>query len=133
MNPRAQCGAALIFLLAASASARPAPPASPPSPRTYTRFTTNDGLARNNRNPFNRSTVIAYGLPERARVSVRIYNLIGQLVRTFVDAVEEAGYRSVTFPAEGLPGGMYFYRLDAVTLDAPKHAFSDSRKLMLVK
>ncbi|MCB0315072.1 MAG: T9SS type A sorting domain-containing protein, partial [Calditrichaeota bacterium] len=52
-------------------------------------------LAQNYPNPFNPSTTIHYALKERTRATIVIYNLLGQRVRTLVNAVEGPGYREV--------------------------------------
>jgi photosystem II stability/assembly factor-like uncharacterized protein len=72
-------------------------------------------LAHNYPNPFNPQTTIEYSLPERAGVSLKVYSLLGQLVRTLVDEPRDAGIHRVRFSGEGLPSGIYFYRLIAGT------------------
>ncbi len=102
----------------------PSPPAHPDDtpklPRTF-------ALSQNYPNPFNPSTTIKYALPAGAPVTLRIYNLLGQVVATLVDGVETAGYKSVEFDASRLPSGIYFYRLQAGS------RFAETRKLMVLK
>ena len=75
-------------------------------------------LRQNAPNPFNPITVISYALPEKARVTVEVYNIAGRLVRTLVDEEQEAGLRSVTWDGTDESGrsvasGVYLYRVDA--------------------
>jgi photosystem II stability/assembly factor-like uncharacterized protein len=62
-------------------------------------------------NPFNPSTTIRFQLPRTARATLQVFNLRGQLVRTLVDGVRNAGEHEVQFNAERLASGMYLYRL----------------------
>jgi hypothetical protein len=64
-------------------------------------------------NPFNPTTTIRYGLPQRSAVQLTIFNVLGQRVGTVVQGEEEAGYHEVKFDASGLPSGVYFYRMVA--------------------
>ena len=76
----------------------------PSNPESYV-------LQQNYPNPFNPSTVIEFDLPARAFVSLKIYDLLGQEVATLVEEEHDAGHRSVTFDASGIPAGVYFYAL----------------------
>ncbi|MEM8485966.1 MAG: Ig-like domain-containing protein [Bacteroidota bacterium] len=83
-------------------------------------------LDQNYPNPFNPQTTITYGLPEPGRVSLEVFNLIGQRVAVLVDGMLQAGKHHVVFDAQGLPGGVYVYRLKT-------NETSLSRRLILVK
>ncbi len=86
-------------------------------------------LYQNYPNPFNPSTVIRYTLPgigTRHDVSLRIYNLHGQEVTRLVDGVQEAGEHRVVWRPEGLPSGVYFYRLQT-------GEFVKTKRLVLLK
>jgi hypothetical protein len=73
-------------------------------------------LDQNYPNPFGGTTRIAYGLPVAGHVTLSIYNVMGQRVRTLVDTYQQAGYREVHWDGrdeEGSPvsEGIYFYGL----------------------
>ncbi len=67
-------------------------------------------LSQNYPNPFNPSTTIQYSLPEAGDVTFRIYNLLGQEVKTvFNNVSQSAGTHKVVISASELPSGIYFY------------------------
>jgi hypothetical protein len=68
-------------------------------------------LEQNYPNPFNPSTTIDYALNESGIVTLKVYNLLGQEVRTLVNGFQNAGSYRTTFNAQGLSSGIYFYRL----------------------
>ncbi|MBI9071042.1 MAG: choice-of-anchor J domain-containing protein [Melioribacteraceae bacterium] len=88
-------------------------------------------LEQNYPNPFNPATVIKFSLKVNANVTLKIYNVIGQEVKTLVNRDMAAGTQSVNFNALNLSSGMYIYRLEAVGIDGSK--FMDVRKMMLLK
>jgi len=77
-------------------------------------------------NPFNPSTTIAYTLPSKYFVKLKIFDVIGREVATIFSGEMEAGNYSRQWNAEGFPSGVYFYRLEAGN-------FVDVKKLVLVK
>lgn len=91
----------------------------PDVPAVYT-------LGQNYPNPFNPSTTIRYGMPERAHVSLAVYNTLGQQVATLVQGEQEAGYHEARFDASGLASGVYLFRLQA-------GSYMQTRKLCLVR
>jgi len=83
-------------------------------------------LSQNYPNPFNAQTQLKFGLAEKGRASLAIYNLLGERVATLVDGVLPEGERSLTWNAGALPSGVYFARLEAL-------GRSETIKLVLLK
>ncbi|HXF99332.1 MAG TPA: T9SS type A sorting domain-containing protein [Bacteroidota bacterium] len=83
-------------------------------------------LFQNYPNPFNPTTTIRYALPRSARVNLSIYNILGQHIATLIDETQEAGVKTVTFHADNLASGVYFYRLEAGN-------FVQTKKLVLLR
>ncbi|HEY9164663.1 MAG TPA: C25 family cysteine peptidase [Candidatus Kryptonia bacterium] len=94
---------------------------TPPSlaPRSF-------ALKQNYPNPFNPTTVISYQISAVSHVTLKVYDVIGRLVATLVDEKQNTGTHSVTFTADRLPSGVYFYRLEA-------GSYMDTKKLVVLK
>ncbi len=90
-------------------------------------------LGQNYPNPFNPSTAINYDLPWESRVTLRIYNLLGQRIATLVDGIEGAGYKSVKWNASSVASGTYLVRLDATAVAKPGETFTRTIKMELLK
>ena len=89
------------------------------------------GLSQNFPNPFNPQTSIEYRLPESGAVSLVIYNLLGQEVRTLVKDVVESGLHHVYWDGKDSEGkqvanGVYVYRMSA-------GEYTQVRRMMLLK
>ena len=83
-------------------------------------------LSQNYPNPFNPSTTIRYSLPVAGKVTLRIFNLLGQVVETLVEQQQNAGAYVVLFNASRLSSGTYFYRLET-------DQYSLTKKMLLLK
>ena len=83
-------------------------------------------LAQNYPNPFNPSTTIKFSIPQSSNVTLKIFNTLGQEVKTLLNQNMESGVHTINFDASELNSGIYFYRLDA-------GQFSEVRKMTLIK
>jgi hypothetical protein len=88
-------------------------------------------LLGNYPNPFNPVTTIRYELSEEAHVTLRVYDMLGQLVRTLVDEQQSAGYRQVVWDGTNDAGqkvasGVYVYRMT-------DGKFNETRWMLLLK
>jgi len=77
-------------------------------------------LQGNYPNPFNPSTAIQYSLGEAGKVKISVYNIRGQLVRTLVNELKDAGHHSVVWNGDDsrdktVSSGIYFYRMETKT------------------
>ena len=86
----------------------------------------NYSLAQNYPNPFNPSTKIKFGLPKESKVSLVVYNLLGQVVTKLVNQQLKAGYHEVEFNNTNYSSGIYFYRLQAGD-------YVETKKMILLK
>jgi hypothetical protein len=68
-------------------------------------------LLQNYPNPFNPVTTITYQLPEQGNVTLKVFDILGNEVRTLVNEQKETGSYAVQFDASFLASGMYIYRL----------------------
>jgi hypothetical protein len=83
-------------------------------------------LEQNYPNPFNPSTTIKFSIPEMSKVSLNLYDLLGEKVMTLVNEEKNAGNYSVEFNASKLPSGIYFYQLKVGD-------FISTKKMILMK
>jgi flagellar hook assembly protein FlgD len=88
-------------------------------------------LAQNFPNPFNPSTTIKFDMKDKGIVTLKVYNVAGQLVRTLVNEVRPAG--SYTEPWNGLndrgsavASGIYFYKMET-------NGFTATKKMVMLR
>ncbi len=70
-------------------------------------------LEQNYPNPFNAATTIRFKIRRSAPIDIRLCDMLGREVTTITHDIYHAGSHTVTFNANGLPSGKYFYRLTA--------------------
>jgi hypothetical protein len=96
-------------------------------------------LNQNYPNPFNPVTTIQFVLPQQANVTLKIYNMLGQEVRTLIDnQLVDDGEQEIDFDAGNLASGVYFYRITAEGISDPDNGIVGMRyvsvkKMLLIK
>jgi hypothetical protein len=70
-------------------------------------------LAQNSPNPFNPTTVIGFSLPDRSRVTLVVYDVLGREMARLVDGDLDGEEHTASWDARGVPSGVYMYRLVA--------------------
>lgn len=83
-------------------------------------------LEQNYPNPFNPSTKISWQSPAGSWQSLKVYDILGNVIATLVDGFVEAGKHEIEFEANGLASGVYVYRLQ--TKD-----FIETKKMVLMR
>ncbi len=83
-------------------------------------------LNQNFPNPFNNSTVIKYSVPQISFVTLKVYDVLGNEIATLVNEEKNVGTYEITWTAENLPSGIYFYRLQAGN-------FVETKKMVLLR
>jgi hypothetical protein len=88
-------------------------------------------LSQNYPNPFNPSTTIRYSIPTSSLVTLKVYDVLGNMVSTLVNEEKPKGRYEVNFSTTGenaynLPSGIYFYRLQA-------GSYVETKKMILLK
>ena len=89
------------------------------SPATYS-------LSQNYPNPFNPSTTIKFQVAKDGFISLKVYDILGNEIKTLVNEFIRKGNYSVAFDATGLASGIYFYKLQT-------DGYTAVKKLMLLK
>ena len=84
-------------------------------------------LYQNYPNPFNPTTVIRFSVPKQVNVSLKVYNILGQLVKTLIEnQTFEVGNHETEFNGSNLASGVYIFRLESDT-------YTMQRKMVLIK
>jgi Secretion system C-terminal sorting domain/Family of unknown function (DUF6055) len=89
-------------------------------------------LFENYPNPFNPTTQIRFGLPEKSEIQLSVYNILGQEVAQLTNSIEEKGIHEVKFDASTLSSGTYIYLLIAKSINGNRK-FTKLGKMLLVK
>jgi photosystem II stability/assembly factor-like uncharacterized protein len=83
-------------------------------------------ISQNYPNPFNPTTTIKYQIPELSFVTIKVYDVLGNEIATLVNEEKQTGSYEITWYAEDLTSGVYFYRLQA-------GSFVEIKKMVLMK
>jgi Secretion system C-terminal sorting domain len=83
-------------------------------------------LSQNYPNPFNPTTTIKYQIPELSFVTLKVFDVLGNEIETLVNSEKPEGNFEITWNAESVPSGVYFYTLRAGN-------FVETRKMILMK
>jgi enterochelin esterase family protein len=83
-------------------------------------------LAQNFPNPFNPNTKIRYSIPHQSDVLIKVYDILGREVETLLSEEKPSGIYEITWYAENLPSGVYFYQIKAGD-------FVETKKMVLMK
>lgn len=103
------------------------PGQSDPGDKREPAESTKNSLGQNYPNPFNPSTTINYAISQDCHVTLKLYNICGQLVATIVDEYQQAGSYSKHFDAgDRLSRGIYYYQLKAGD-------FVDTKRMAILK
>ncbi|MBN2012114.1 endo-1,4-beta-xylanase [candidate division KSB1 bacterium] len=84
------------------------------------------GLYNNYPNPFNPATHIQYSIGSTSKVTLSVFDMLGREIQTLVNDIKAPGRYTITFNAEHLASGIYFYRLRA-------GSFSETKKFILLR
>ncbi|MGE5435822.1 MAG: YCF48-related protein, partial [Syntrophothermus sp.] len=83
-------------------------------------------LNQNYPNPFNPSTKIKYNLPKQAIVTIKVYDVLGNEIKTLINEEKPSGEYEVEFDGSSLSSGIYFYQIQS-------GEFLDTKKMVMVK
>lgn len=88
-------------------------------------------LAQNYPNPFNPSTAINFSLAVDSKISLKVFNILGQEIYTLLSKNMNAGNHKVNFDASSLNSGVYLYKIEAKGIDGSIN--SSIKKMVLTK
>jgi hypothetical protein len=83
-------------------------------------------LNQNYPNPFNPSTIISYQLPVSSKVTLKVFNSLGEEIETLVNEEKPAGSYDVSFDGSRLSSGIYYFQIKT-------GSFIQTRKMLLLK
>ncbi|MBI3787517.1 MAG: right-handed parallel beta-helix repeat-containing protein, partial [Ignavibacteriales bacterium] len=104
--------------------------------KTTEQIPTEFSLGQNYPNPFNPSTTIAYQVPTTSTVTIKIYDVLGQEVRSLVNAEQKPGVYTAVWDGRNAFGqtvatNVYYYRIEATSADNQR--FVQVKKMLLLK
>ncbi len=101
---------------------------------TLTEKPTEFSLLQNYPNPFNPTTKIKYKLGNPSEVELKVYDIQGKEIKTLVKGTFETGVYEVEFDGSSLSSGVYFYKIDVMTLNTVIiNKYTESRKMIFLK
>jgi hypothetical protein len=83
-------------------------------------------LMQNYPNPFNPKTSITFRIPKDGFVTLKVYDILGRLMKTVVSQFRKANSYTEVFDGSGYSSGIYFYRLDV-------NGFAQTKKMVILK
>jgi acid phosphatase len=83
-------------------------------------------LDQNYPNPFNPTTTIKYSIPHSENVQIKIYNVLGKLVKALLDENKVSGDYKIKFDGRNLASGLYYYRMT-------NGDYAETKKMILLK
>lgn len=89
-------------------------------------------LYQNFPNPFNPTTKIQFTIPELSHIRIRIFDVLGNEIKTIANDEMAGGNHSINFSGDGIPSGVYFYKLEAVPLSG-QNSYSGIKKMVLLR
>jgi len=88
-------------------------------------------LSQNYPNPFNPTTMIKFGIPVDSKVTLKVFDMLGQEVKEVFSGEIKTGWHEIEFNATGLATGMYIYRIEAKGVNGQD--FFSTKKMLLIK
>ena len=83
-------------------------------------------LHQNYPNPFNPSTIIRFQVPQKEHITIKVYDILGNLVKVLLDEIKDTGYYEVEFNGSSLSSGIYFCKFSGGPV-------RDIKKMTLIK
>ena len=83
-------------------------------------------LGQNYPNPFNPTTTISYSIKQKGLVTLQVFDILGNEVKTLINEAKEAGNYKIEFNAASFASGIYFYSLQS-------GEFLSTKKMILLK
>jgi photosystem II stability/assembly factor-like uncharacterized protein len=95
-------------------------------------------VSQNYPNPFNPNTMIKYELPVESSVKLKIFDVLGREIAVLIDGIQAPGFKSANWDSKDSFGrsvgsGIYFYKLEAISLSEHQKVFTQIRKMLLIK